>query len=97
MRLDDRPVIDQLTEPTPMNHIYDVVDELHDHISDSYDKVQESIDGHLFPLLDLVPEGDERNEGFDRFRQAGDNLCAEDERRQRDLLERVAKELEARL
>ena len=30
MKLDDRPVIDQLLNPTPLNHLYEVQDEMFD-------------------------------------------------------------------
>lgn len=34
MILDDRPVIDQLPNPTPLNHLYEAADELSDWMYD---------------------------------------------------------------
>ena len=37
MKLDDRPVIDQLLEPTPLNHLYEVQDEAYTWLADMHD------------------------------------------------------------
>lgn len=97
MILDDRPVIDQLLNPTPLNIVHAVAGEMHDHVSDSFERVQASIDEHMFTLLELVPEGKERDYAWDLIRKVADTLCDEDERRSTELLWLFAETLEARL
>ena len=97
MKLDDRPVIDQLLNPTPLNVVHEVAGKMHDHVSDSFEGVQSSIDEQVFTLLELVPEGQGREDAFDLIRKVADTLCEEDERRSTELLWLFAEELEHRL
>ena len=97
MKLDDRPVIDQLLNPTPLNVVHEVAGKMHDHVSDSLEDVQSSIDEQVFTLLELVPEGQGREDAFDLIRKVADTLCEEDERRSTELLWLFAEELEHRL
>lgn len=96
MKLDDRPVIDQLLNPTPLNHLYDVHDELRDRVMDSEDKVQGEVDANLFTLLDLIPEG-ERDAGFDRIAAVAKAVAEEEQDRAIDLLQLIVSEMEMRL
>lgn len=90
MKLDDRPVIDQLLNPTPLNILEEVVQMFHDRIVDGADATQEAIDGHLFPLMEDADD-------FERFALVGKALMEEELDRRAALVEWFANELEARL
>jgi hypothetical protein len=90
MKLDDRPVIDQPLNPTPLNILEDVLQVFRDRILDGADDTQLAIDGHLFPLM-------EDAEDCDRFALAGKAIMEEELDRRVGAIERFADELEARL
>ena len=90
MKLDDRPVIDQLLNPTPLNILEEVVQMFQDRILDGADDMQGAIDSHLSPLM-------EDAEAFERFFLAGKAIMEEELDRRASLVEWFASELEARL
>jgi hypothetical protein len=90
MKLDDRPVIEQLLNPTPLNILEDVLSAFRDRILDGADDTQLSIDSHLLPLM-------EDAEDFERFALAGKALMEEELDRRLGAVEWFASELEARL
>lgn len=96
MKLDDRPVIDQLLNPTPLSHLYGVQDELHDLICDSEEHVQSEVDEHLFTLLNLVPEG-ERDAALKRIALVAADVAEGEQARAREMLSTFVRALEARL
>lgn len=101
MKLDDRPVIDQLTEPTPLNHLHDTREYMDARIHNAEDATANAIRGTLeeelsscLVYLREVDEDGDLIEEIDRFVR----LAAADETDR--LLEAVrlfADELEARL
>jgi hypothetical protein len=96
MKLDDRPVIEQLLDPKPANLLHEVAEGLLDFVGDSCEKTQQAIDAIVFPLLELVPrEGQAK--AFDVIHRAAIKLCDEEEWRQRALVESFVEAMEARL
>lgn len=96
MRLDDRPVIDQLLNPTPLNHLYDVQNEMWDVICGDADDLQLAVDETLFTLMDWVPAWD-REDAHSSFARVGTELAEREEVRRRDLLTAFVEAMEARL
>jgi hypothetical protein len=90
MKLDDRPVIDQLLDPTPLSILAEVEQMFHDRIWDGADDTQEAIDGHLFPLMKDA-------EDFESFALAGKAIMEGELDRRAGAVEWFVNELEARL
>lgn len=100
MKLDDRPVIDQLLNPTPLNHLHEVLSEVCDKVYDGQDSLESLITESL-SVLDPIIEDHMGKEGQ---REANDalftiigDMAAYESDRQLANLRAFASELEARL
>lgn len=90
MKLDDRPVIDQLLNPTPLNILAEVEQMAQDRILDGADDLQLAIDEHLFPLMQDADE-------FEAFALAGQAIMEGELDRRSRAFEWFAAEMAARL
>lgn len=100
MKLDDRPVIDQLLNPTPLNIVHEVEAHMDTLIDGSEYALVTVFDTALAESLGWLRshlEGDARDKLTDTLHTlAGDLADAECSRRQA-LMELMAREMEARL
>lgn len=102
MRLDDRPVIDQLLNPTPLNLLHEV----EEHMNTLIDGSEYALGDALWVTLSeelawLRPSPDDGEEEWERFEKSLSNLAGlladgECSRRQA-LMELMTREMEARL
>jgi hypothetical protein len=90
MKLDDRPVIDQLLDPTPLNILAEVEQMFHDRIWDGADDTQLAIDELLLPLM-------RESDDFESFAIAGKAIMEGELDRRAGAVEWFVNELEARL
>lgn len=101
MKLDDRPVIDQLTEPLPLNHVQDVLEHMVTLIHNAEDATGNTIrslfNEEMSSSLAILTEEDVDGDFIVERNQFVLSAAADETDRRLEAVRLFAEELEARL